>query len=83
LDEPFIGQDQDGHGFIVKAITETASAGGAVLVVTHNPKFVKNHCNRVIFVENGSILLDGLPETVLQRLVEIGHSEYSELGVKS
>ncbi|MHA1576373.1 MAG: ABC transporter ATP-binding protein [Candidatus Thorarchaeota archaeon] len=83
LDEPFIGQDQDGHGFIVKAITETASAGGAVLVVTHNPKFVKNHCNRVIFVENGSILLDGPPETVLQRLVGIGHSEYSELGVKS
>ncbi len=83
LDEPFIGQDQDGREFILKGITETASAGGAVLVVTHNPNFAKNHCNRVIFVENGSILLDGPPEKVLQRLVEIGHSEYSELGVNS
>ncbi len=83
LDEPFIGQDQDGKSFILNAITETADANGAALVVTHSPNFAKNHCNRVIFVENGSILLDGSPETVLQRLVEIGHSEYSELEVNS
>jgi len=83
LDEPFIGQDQDGHEFILKTITETVSANGAALIVTHNPNFAKNHCNRVIFVENGSILLDGPPETVLQQLVEIGHSEYSELEVNS
>ena len=83
LDEPFIGQDQDGREFISNIIIETASANGAVLVVTHNPNFAKNYCNRVIFVENGSILLDGSPDTVLQRLVEIGHSEYSEIGVNS
>jgi energy-coupling factor transport system ATP-binding protein len=82
LDEPFIGQDQDGRDFISNAIMETA-AHGAVLVVTHDPIFAKKYCNRVIFVENGSILLDGSPETVLQRLDEIGHSEYSELGVDS
>jgi ABC-type cobalamin/Fe3+-siderophores transport system ATPase subunit len=52
-------------------------------VVTHDSNFAKKYCNRVIFVENGSILLDGFPETVLQRLEEIGHSEYSELGVQS
>ncbi|MCJ7818174.1 MAG: ATP-binding cassette domain-containing protein, partial [Candidatus Thorarchaeota archaeon] len=83
LDEPFIGQDQDGRDFISNAITETASASGAVLVVTHDSNFAKKYCNRVIFVENGSILLDGSPEAVLQRLEEIGHSEYSELGVDS
>lgn len=80
LDEPFIGQDQDGREFISKIITETT---GAVLVVTHNPIFAKNYCNRVIFVENGSILLDGTPDSVLQRLEETGHREYSELGVNS
>jgi energy-coupling factor transport system ATP-binding protein len=83
LDEPFIGQDQDGCEFISNIIIETASANGAALVVTHNPNFAKNYCNRVIFVENGSILLDGSPDTVLQRLEEIGHSEYSEIGVNS
>ena len=83
LDEPFIGQDQDGREFISNIIVETACANGAALVVTHNPNFAKNYCNRVIFIENGSILLDGSPDTVLQRLEEIGHSEYSEIGVSS
>jgi len=83
LDEPFIGQDQEGREFISNTIAETANANGAVLVVTHNPNFAKKSCNRVIFVENGSILMDGSPETVLQRLNEIGHSEYSELEVGS
>jgi energy-coupling factor transport system ATP-binding protein len=83
LDEPFIGQDQDGRDFISNVITETAREGGAVLVVTHDPTFARNYCNRIIFVENGSILLDGSPETVLHRLKEIGHSEYSDLGVQA
>jgi energy-coupling factor transporter ATP-binding protein EcfA2 len=81
LDEPFIGQDQGGREFITSVITNTASANGAALVVTHDSNFAKNYCNRVIFIENGTILLDGSPETVLQRLEEIGHREYSELGV--
>jgi energy-coupling factor transport system ATP-binding protein len=83
LDEPFIGQDKEGREFISNVIAETAKGNGAALIVTHNPNFAKNHCNRVIFVENGSIMLDGSPETVLQRLEEIGHGEYSELGVYS
>ena len=83
LDEPFIGQDQDGREFISNIIADTASGNGAALVITHDPNFARNYCNRVIFVENGSILLDGSPETVLQRLDEIGHSEYIESGVDS
>ena len=81
LDEPFIGQDQEGCRFILNTIAETTEVNGAVLVVTHDSKFAKNYCNRAIFVENGKILLDGSPETVLQRLEVIGHSEYAELGV--
>jgi len=83
LDEPFIGQDREGREFISNTIADTASGNGAALVVTHEPNFAITYCNRVIFVENGSILLDGPPETVLQRLEEIGHNEYSELGVHS
>ena len=80
LDEPFIGQDQEGRDFILNKI---ASINGAVVIVTHNPNFAKYHCNRVIFVENSGILLDGTPETVLQQLNEIGHTEYSEMEVKN
>jgi energy-coupling factor transport system ATP-binding protein len=79
LDEPFIGQDQEGREFISKVITEIT---GAVLVVTHDPLFARNYCNRVIFIENGSIFLDGSPDFVLQRLEETDHSEYSDVGVQ-
>jgi energy-coupling factor transport system ATP-binding protein len=79
LDEPFIGQDQDGRDFILNKIAITRAA----LIVTHNPNFVRNYCNRVIFVKNGGILLDGSPETVFQHLKEIGLTEYSGMEVNN
>ena len=81
LDEPFIGQDSRGREFITNSIEKTALGNGTVVVVTHNPDFAKNHCNRIIFVENGTILLDGAPEKVLEQLAGIGHSEYSTMEV--
>lgn len=81
LDEPFIGQDQDGRQFILNTIFETVKTGGAVLVVTHDADFAHKYCNRMVFLEDGTLLLDGSPESVLQRLPEIGHDEYSKIGV--
>ena len=83
FDEPFIGQDQEGRKFIIETVHETVKEGGAALIVTHDPVFVLNFCDRAIFMENGAILLDGIPTTVLDRLESLGHQEYTELGVKS
>jgi energy-coupling factor transporter ATP-binding protein EcfA2 len=83
LDEPFVGQDSEGREFITGLIQETAQATGAVVVVTHNPFFAKKYCNRIIFVENGKILLDGAPEKVLYQLNEMDHNEYSTVEVNN
>jgi energy-coupling factor transport system ATP-binding protein len=82
FDEPFIGQDLDGRNFIQKIVTAAANTGGASVVVTHDPNFVRNHCNRVIFMEKGSILLDGPPEAVFQKLREVGRAEFATLEVE-
>jgi len=82
FDEPFIGQDLDGRRFIMRILAEAAQAGGASLVVTHDTDFAKNHCNRVVFMENGSILLDGPPEIVFQRLIETNREEFVSLGAE-
>jgi energy-coupling factor transporter ATP-binding protein EcfA2 len=82
LDEPFIGQDMEGREFIRKTVTETVERGGAAIIVTHDPAFVRNHCDRVIFMENGSILLDGPPSSVLEHLKVIDYREYTDLGVQ-
>lgn len=80
LDEPFIGQDQDGRQFILNTIHDTVKTGGAALMVTHDADFAGKYCNRIVFLEDGAILLDGSPESVLERLPEIGHDEYSSMG---
>jgi energy-coupling factor transport system ATP-binding protein len=82
LDEPFIGQDIEGREFIKETVSETTERGGAALIVTHDPVFVRNYCDRVVFMENGSILLDGSPSSVLERLKSIDYKEYTDLGVQ-
>ena len=81
LDEPFIGQDVEGRDFIRENVFETTKTGGAAIIVTHDPSFVLHHCDRAIFMENGSILLDGSPSSVLERLESIGYKEFADLGV--
>jgi energy-coupling factor transport system ATP-binding protein len=81
LDEPFIGQDMEGRRYIRETVSDIVERGGTVLIVTHDPTFVHNHCDRAIFMENGSILLDGPPSSVIERLKSIDYKEYADLGV--
>ncbi|MDF1537992.1 MAG: ATP-binding cassette domain-containing protein [Candidatus Thorarchaeota archaeon] len=80
LDEPFIGQDVEGRDFIIKRMQEIAKRGGAAILVTHNPRIAVNTCSRIIFMEKGSILLDGPPITVLDWLGKNGYHEYAISG---
>jgi energy-coupling factor transport system ATP-binding protein len=81
FDEPFIGQDHEGRAFIVDIISNKVRNGGAAVVITHDPNFALHFCTRTIFMDQGSILLDGAPETVFHRLEEMGRHEYTKLEV--
>ncbi|MGQ4910648.1 MAG: ABC transporter ATP-binding protein [Candidatus Thorarchaeota archaeon] len=78
LDEPFVGQDADGREFITRVVRRLAEQGGAAVIVTHDTGFAEHSCNRITFLENGELLLDGSPKSVLNRLEESGHSDYLE-----
>ncbi len=80
LDEPFIGQDSDGRKLILKKMNATKQAGGLVVLITHDSRFAVNHCDRILFMDEGSILLDGSPIQVLERLSSLGFPEYSKIG---
>ena len=82
LDEPFIGQDMEGREFIRETVSETVEHGGSALIITHDPVFVYSYCDRAIFMENGTILLDGPPASVFERLKSIDYKEYADLGVQ-
>jgi energy-coupling factor transporter ATP-binding protein EcfA2 len=80
FDEPFIGQDADGREIIAQKMSYRVETGGICVVVTHDPIFARDFCNRILFMENGSILLDGTPQSVQARLQEIGRPEYTDQG---
>jgi energy-coupling factor transport system ATP-binding protein len=80
FDEPFVGQDQSGRMFITEIIQNKVQAGGAAVVITHDPSFALNYCTRILFMDKGSILLDGPPQTVLSRLEKMGQHEYVQSG---
>lgn len=77
FDEPFIGQDADGRRIITCTMAQRVETGGVCVVVTHDPVFARKSCNRILFMDNGSILLDGTPESVQARLQENGRQEYT------
>jgi energy-coupling factor transporter ATP-binding protein EcfA2 len=79
FDEPFVGQDRSGHIFINEIIQNKVQAGGASIVITHAPSFALNYCTRTIFMDKGSVLLDGTPQAVLSRLEKMGRHEYAQL----
>ena len=80
FDEPFIGQDQRGRSIITEIIQNKLQSGGAAVVITHNSGFALDYCTRIIFMDKGSILLDGSPQIVLSRLEQMGRQEYAKSG---
>ncbi len=67
LDEIFAVGDA---GFRVKCearFRELHKAGHTVVLVTHDPRAVRDFCDRVILIDEGAILLDGAPNDAAQR----------------
>ncbi len=45
-----------------KAMHELLSRASCQLIVSHNLSLIREHCNRVIYLESGHIVVDGAPE---------------------
>jgi energy-coupling factor transport system ATP-binding protein len=79
LDEPFVGQDREGRTFVAEIISRHTSRGGAAVIVTHDMEYALASCNRILFLEDGTVLLDGPPLDVLKQLDTLNYSEYTEV----
>jgi len=58
LDEPLVGQDALNVERIMNAVLDFSAAGGTVLMVCHNPEVVAVCCHRVVFMEEGRVVMD-------------------------
>lgn len=62
FDEPTSALDPEMIGEVLSVMTELAAEGMTMLVVTHEMSFARRVANRVIFMDEGSIIEEGEPE---------------------
>ncbi len=66
LDEPFAGVDPISVIEIQKIVTHLKQRGIGVLITDHNVRETLSICDRAYILGNGSILVEGSPEEILQ-----------------
>ncbi len=64
FDEPTSALDPEMIGEVTNLMQNIARDGMTMIVVSHEMNFIKNFCNRVIFMEEGNIIEDGTPSEI-------------------
>lgn len=65
LDEPMAGVEGAAYETMQRVVREEAASGRAICVVEHNISFIKDLCNRAIFMSYGKVLESGSVEQLL------------------
>jgi polar amino acid transport system permease protein len=67
FDEPTSALDPELVGEVLSAMRRLAEAGMTMIVVTHEVRFAREVADRVVFMDDGQIVEQGLPDDVLGR----------------
>lgn len=70
LDEILAGGDAKFIEKASKRLENIIEKANIVILVSHNVDHIKSICNRVIYIENGFIVDDGNPDTVINKYLE-------------
>ncbi len=62
FDEPTSALDPESIGDVLALIRELADDGMTIIIVTHEMSFAKEIASRVIFIDEGKIIEEGVPE---------------------
>lgn len=65
FDEPTSALDPELVGEVLDVMRNLARSGMTMLVVTHEIRFARDVCDRVIFIDGGVIVEEGSPESVI------------------
>ena len=76
LDEVLIGQDPDNAAFLLDLLREHVAGGGAVIVVSHAPQITNRYASRLLFFEEGRIVVDAPTDQAVVQLEALGKGAY-------
>lgn len=68
FDEPTSALDPELVGEVLQVMKELAEEGMTMVIVTHEMNFAKDVADRVIFMDDGKIVEDAPPKTILFQL---------------
>ena len=66
VDEPTSALDPEMVGEVLDVMKELAKEGMTMVVVTHEMGFAREVGNRVLFMADGKLLVDGTPEEIFE-----------------
>lgn len=67
LDEPFAGLFPEMRKIVIGVIQHLKEQGKTVILVEHNIDIIRELCDRIIVLDNGKLLAEGLPNEVLSK----------------
>jgi ABC-type branched-subunit amino acid transport system ATPase component len=65
LDEPIAGVNPEMRDKILTIISELPKKGKSVILIDHDMDFIRDICDRIIFMDDGKKISEGTPEEVL------------------
>ncbi len=81
LDEPTSALDESGRALLAELLAERASAGAAVLLVSHDLRFVARCAHRVVLLHEGRVRAVGSPREVLGDVALLAGCDLTPLSV--
>jgi ABC-2 type transport system ATP-binding protein len=67
LDEPCVGIDAQSRNLIHEQLTAINKKGATILYTTHYMEEAQGLCSRIGIIDNGELIEEGVPATLLQR----------------
>jgi energy-coupling factor transporter ATP-binding protein EcfA2 len=80
LDELLIGQDAANAAFLLDLLRERVEQGDAVIMINHAPKVTRRYASRLIFFDNGELVVDAPTEEAFRQLAALGREAYLPAG---
>jgi energy-coupling factor transport system ATP-binding protein len=76
LDELLIGQDPSNAVFLLGLLRERVEQGDTVIMVNHDPEVTCRYASRLIFFNDGQIVVDAATEEGFRQLTALGREVY-------
>ncbi len=82
LDEPTTGLDPQARQLLWQRLRELKTNGSTLILTTHYMEEAERLCDRILLIDNGKILAEGSPRSLIEDHIEMNVMEVHGAGVR-